>query len=238
MKSRNGRTRAVLVAALACTTTAAAATEATAAPTKVKVRVEGNSRTIFEGSVTTDVHEVTGDASGPHKCDGTNGGAPNTPGPTATGALDDATELAGLDWEGSYDASFDDFIVSRIGPDSATSAKFWGVGLNGKPLEIGGCQQVVAAGDEVLWAYDLFSKDHVLLASSARRVRAGRILRVKVKDGKTGDPVAGASIGGKRTNAGGVAKLRFRTRGTKRLKARRADSVRSNQLNVKVLPRR
>ena len=83
----NTRTGAgtVLALALACGTAATAA-PAIAAPTKVSVRIEGKTKTIFEGAVTTDVHEVdAGDGSGAHKCDGTNGGASPTAGPTATG---------------------------------------------------------------------------------------------------------------------------------------------------------
>jgi hypothetical protein len=234
MNTRTG-TLAVL-AALSC----AAPASAVAAPTEVTVRVEGATKTIFEGTVTTDVHEVNGgDNSGAHKCDGTNGGAGTVPGPTPTGALDDATKLSGLTWQGDYSASFSDFQVNRIGPDAATDKAFWGVGVNGKSLEVGGCQQLVSDGDEVLWAYDLFSKKHVLRAVASHRVRAGRLLTVRVVDTQNGrTPVAGATIGGKRTNADGVVKLRFRTTGTKRLKATKDDSLRSNQLAVKVLKRR
>jgi hypothetical protein len=234
MNTRNG-TLAVLVAALAC----AAPATAGAAPTKVKVRVEGNTKTIFEGAVTTDVHLVDGgDGSGGHKCDGTNGGAGTVSGPTATGALDDAVKLAGLTWNGTYNSSFEDIIVNQIGPDTATQSQFWGVAVGGKSLEVGGCQRVVSAGEEVLWAYDLFSKKHVLKATGGSKVRAGRAYRVKVTDTQNGGIVAGALIGGKKTNASGIATLHFKTKGTKRLKASKSDSVRSNQLTVKVLKKR
>jgi hypothetical protein len=236
MNTRTG-TLAVLGTALAV---ALPATAATAAPAKVTVRVEGATKTIFEGAVTTDAHPVDGgDGTGAHKCDGTNGGAGTVAGPTATGALDDAIKLAGLTWQGDYTASFDDFVVNKIGPDAASTTQYWGVALQGKPLEVGGCQQLLSAGEEVLWAYDLFSKKHVLRAVGPQRVRAGRVVRVKVVDTMNNRvPVKGALIGGKKTNAGGVVKLRFRTTGTKRLKATKSDSVRSNQLNVKVLKRR
>ena len=240
MNTRNGAL-AVLTMAVACAAPAAAATAtAAAAPTKVTVRVEGKTKTIFEGSVTTDVHEVDGgDGTGAHKCDGTNGGANPTAGPTATGALDDALKLAGLTWAGSYSSDFDDFSVSRIGPDTQTDTAFWGVVVAGKSLEVGGCQRIVTTGEEVLWAYDLFSKKHVLRATGGRKVRVGRIYTVKVTDTQNGDvPVAGARIGGKKTNAKGVAKLRFKSRGIKRLKATKSDSIRSNQLTVKVLKKR
>ncbi|MEA2412102.1 MAG: hypothetical protein QOC77_2663 [Thermoleophilaceae bacterium] len=238
MNTRNG-TLAVLTVALACGTTGAtAAVPATAAPTKVTVRIEGKTKTIFEGTVTTDVHEVdAGDGSGPHKCDGTNGGANPAAGPTATGAMDDAVKLAGLTWSGSYDASFQDFLVNQVGPDAATSSQFWGVAVQGKSLQVGGCQAIVTVGDEVLWAYDSFGKK-LLRASGPKTTRVGRLTKVKVIDTEKNKPVAGARIGGKKTNAGGVAKLRFKTPGTKRLKATASKAIRSNQLVVKVLKKK
>jgi hypothetical protein len=234
----NTRTGALVV--LSTALAIAAPTAATAAPTKVTVRVEGATKTIFEGKVTTDVHEVDGgDGTGAHKCDGTNGAANPTAGPTATGALDDAIQLAGLSWVGSYSSDFDDFSVSRIGPDTQTDTQFWGVAVAGKSLEVGGCQRIVQKGEEVLWAYDLFSKKHVLRAIGGGKVRVGKAYKVGVIDTQHGAaPVAGARIGGKKTNAKGVATLRFKSRGTKRLKATKSDSVRSNQLTVKVLKKR
>src|SRR3954452_22881153 len=136
MKTRIG-TLAVLAAVLACA-------PAFAAPTKVNVRVEGAKKTIFEGAVTTDAHPVTGDNTGPHKCDGTNGGAHPTPGPTVTGALDTASRKAGFSWAGSFDPSFEDFLVSRIGPDAKRSSSCWCNAERGEPLQVGGCQFQVA----------------------------------------------------------------------------------------------
>jgi hypothetical protein len=233
MNTRNGAL--AVLAALACAAPAGAA----AAPTKVSVRVEGKTKTIFEGAVTTDVHTVDGgDGTGAHKCDGTNGGAGTVPGPTATSAMDDAVKHGGLTWGGSYNASFDDFIVNQIGPDASTSSQFWGVAVQGKSLEVGGCQKIVTAGQEVLWAYDSFGKK-LLRASGARKVRVGKVLSVKVVDTeKDNAPVKGARIGGKKTNAKGIAKLRFKSVGTKRLKARATKAIRSNQLTVKVLKRK
>jgi hypothetical protein len=228
MKTRIG-TLAVLTAALAL------APAAQAAPTRVKVRVEGATKTLFEGAVTTDAHPVdSGDGSGPHVCDGTNGGAGTVPGPTATGALDDATKVGSLTWSGSYDSSFSDFIVSKIGPDAASSTAFWGVAVQWKSLQVGGCQFKVSPGEEVLWAYDLFNAKHILRLTGPKRVRHGRTIRLKVVDGQTNKPVKGAKVGRKKTNAGGIVKLRVRKKGTKRLKATEPTSVRSNQIAVKV----
>jgi hypothetical protein len=236
MNTRTGAST-VLALALVCGTAATAA-PALAAPTKVSVRIEGKTKTLFEGAVTTDVHEVdAGDGSGPHKCDGTNGGANPAAGPTATGAMDDATKLAGLTWSGSYDASFEDFLVNQIGPDAATASAFWGVAIQGKSLQVGGCQAIVTTGDEVLWAYDSFNKK-LLRASGPKTTRVGKLTSVKVIDTEKGKPVAGAHIGGKKTNAKGIAKLRFKTTGKKRLKATASKAIRSNQLVVKVLKKK
>jgi hypothetical protein len=231
MKTTVG-TLAVLTAALAYSGAAQAA------PATVKLRVEGATKTIFEGKVRTDGQPVTGDSSGEHKCDGTNNGAHATPGPTATGALSTAAEAGSFVWSATWYDSLEDFAVNKIGPDASNDTQFWGVAVDGKPLEAGGCQFQVVTGDEVLWAYDLFSKKHILIASGARRTRVGRTYKVTVVDGQGSKPVAGARIGGEKTNAKGIAKLRFTTRGVKRLKATRADSVRSNQLRVQVLRRK
>lgn len=230
MNTRIG-TLAVLTALLACA-------PAYAAPVKVKLRVEGAAKTIFEGRVVTDAHLVTGDESGPHKCDGTNGGANPTPGPTATGALDDGSDSFNFSWSGSWSDSFEDFVVNQIGPDTATATQFWGLAVNGRDTELGGCQTQVQGRDEVLYAYDAFGKKHLLLLSGPAATRVGRRVSVKVVDGRTGDAVEGATVGGKVTNAKGVARLRFRARGVRRLKARHPDAVRSNRIRVKVQRRR
>jgi hypothetical protein len=229
MNTRNGAL-AVLASAAAfavpATTTASAAT--------VTVRVEGPSSTIFEGPVTPAIQTVDGnDGKGPQKCDGTNGGANPTPGPTATSVMDTAIRGAGRSWQGDFDASFQDFLVNRIGPVSATSSQFWGVAVGGKSLEVGGCQAIVKPGQEVLWAFDSFGKK-LLHASGPRQAKAGKVASIKVTDTEKGTTVAGARIGGATTNANGVAKLRFKHRGTRRLKATAPKSIRSNALVVRV----
>ena len=132
---------------------------------------------------------------------------------------------------------FDDFIVGQIGPDASTDSAFWGVAVAGKSLQVGGCQRVVTSGEEVLWAYDSFDKA-LLHATGPKKVRAGKVLSVKVVDTEKDVPVAGARIGGKKTNSKGIAKLRFKTKGTKRLKATATKAIRSNQLTIKVLKKR
>ena len=140
--------------ALAATLAALGCSTALAAPATVNLRVEGETRTIFEGRVTTDGHAIKQDGSGPHPCDGTNAGANPAPGPTITSALDDA-----IAWDGRWSDGLQDFLVSRIGPDAndVMANQFWGHALNYQASQLGGCQQQVRSGDEVLFAYDFFS---------------------------------------------------------------------------------
>ncbi|RPB03802.1 hypothetical protein L873DRAFT_1800315 [Choiromyces venosus 120613-1] len=58
--------------------------------TKISLRIEGPTSTIFEGTIRTSGHEVTTDSGGTHMCDGRNNNANPTPGGTITTAIDDA----------------------------------------------------------------------------------------------------------------------------------------------------
>jgi hypothetical protein len=208
---------------------------ALAVPVTVQLRVEGASSTIFEGPVTTDGKTIDKDA-GPHPCDGTNGGANPSPGPTMTSALDDAAIAAGFTWDGNWadEFGFEDFLIDRVGPDAADPAtsRFWGIALNFAATQVGGCQQQVQAGDEVLFAYDFFSKSHLLKLTGATTAAVGQPLTVAVTDGKDGSPIEGASVGTAVTDSAGQATLGFDSPGLKRLKAEKADSVRSNAFLV------
>jgi len=214
---------------------------AAASPTVVNVRVEGLASTIFEGPILTDGHTVSTASGGTHVCDGTNLGANPTPGPTATAALDDAAASSAFSWDGTFSTSFDDYFISRIGPDAQTASQFWGILLNYQFTPVGGCQQRVSSGDKVLFAFDAFSKAHFLKLTGPHFARAGQPITVTVTDGQNGTPISGASVGpigntgSATTNAAGQAQVTFASRGVKRVKAERADSIRSNALTVGVL---
>ncbi|MBX5469629.1 MAG: hypothetical protein IRZ21_06995 [Thermoleophilaceae bacterium] len=210
-----------------------AAPAAAAAPVTVNLRVEGLTQTIYEGPVTTDAKQLTKDGTGPHPCDGTNGGANPTPGPTMTTALDDASIQHGFTWDGTW-FGFGDFGIDRIGPDSSDTAnnRYWGYALNYTPSAVGGCQQQVRDGDEVLFAYDFFNKSHLLKLSGPAKAAIGEAITVHVVDGQNGSPVAGATVGGATTNGSGDATLSFAAPGVETLKAEEPSSVRSNALAV------
>jgi hypothetical protein len=223
MKSRIGAL-AALGLALACP-------GANAAPATVNLRVEGADDTIFEGQVKTDGHAIEQDKNGSQPCDGTNGGANPTPGPTVTSALDDAVA-----WDGTFDTSFSDFLVNRIGPDRSTSTQFWGTALNGTATELGGCQVQVKTGDDVLWAYDMFSAKQFLALSGPRTARLDKPFKVTVTDTKNGNkPVKGANVGNvAKTNSKGQATIVGTDKGQLLVKAERKGAIRSNALVVRV----
>ena len=216
---------AVLVALLACAT-------AQAAPVTVNLRVEGSSSTIFEAPVTTDGKTID-KGDGLHPCDGTNGGANPAPVPTMTGALDDAPIPGG--WSGTWNPGYQDFEVQRIGPDaqSIPGGLYWGYTLNYQFPSVGGCQQRVIGGDEVLFTFDSFNKSLLRLAGPSTGVAGGSAI-VTITDGMSGQPLAGATIAGVPGESGADGRLAvpLETAGVRKLKAERAASVRSNTLEV------
>lgn len=219
--------------ALAATLAVTGASAAQAAPVTVNLRVEGLSQTTFEGPVTTDAKTIQMD--GQHTCDGTNNGASTTPGPTMTTALDDASIANGFPWQGTwYESGFQDYGIDSIGPDASdfTNNRYWGYAHNWQAANVGGCQQKVGQGDEVLFAYDYFSKAHLLRLSAPQKAETGQAVSVRVVDGQNDAPVPNASVHGALTGADGRAVLSFGTPGTRRLKAERGDSVRSNAAEV------
>jgi hypothetical protein len=236
------RTAAVLVAA-ALPATSALAAPAAAAPraatatvnaTIVQLRIEGATSTIFEGPVLTTGHDITTAAGGTHHCDGTNGAANPTAGPTATSALDDAARHAGFTYDGTFSTTFDDFFITRIADSPQTATQFWGLLLNGQFTSVGGCQQRVALGDHVLWAFDAFNAAHFLKLTGPHAAHAGQPFTVTVTDLMTGDPISGATVGGQTTAANGTATITA-NQGIRRFKAQQTGSIRSNALTVLVI---
>lgn len=210
----------------------AASTAVQAAPTNVDLRIEAGSSTIYEGPVTTDGKVVSPEGGPNERCDGTNGDANPSPGPVPTSALDDGEGPGNYSWAGDYFPSFEDYSITRIGSQIQNSSQFWGVFVNGVATQVGGCQQIVASGDEVLWAFDAFSKDRTLRLDGPANGTVGEPLTVRVTDGADGAPLSGASVGGSQTGGDGRAQVTYDQAGVYRLKAERSDAVRSNALVV------
>jgi hypothetical protein len=232
MTNRIRGTHAVALAVFAIAAPAAAAD-----PVSVNLRIEGVSRTIFEGSVTTDAHPVsTPSDPNPRACDGTGQGHP--PGPTATSALDTASAIAGFGWDGEWDDSgLKDYYYDQIGPDRINrSTHFWSLWMNWGFASAGGCGQPIKQGDEVLWAYEDFNQSPILRLHAPGTARTGEPFGVRVVDGFDDSPEAGAVVAGATTGADGVATVSFADAGVYRLKAEKPDAIRSNAQVVCVDP--
>ena len=144
------------VATLALTT----ASGASAAPSSTaNVRVEGGTSTLFEGLVTSSGNPVKAASdTTQHHCDGTNLDASPSPGATATGVTTEGLRLAGMDFDGKWFPGFDDYYITRFGPDAENLSAnvYWGILVNDTFTDVGGCQVQVHDGNRVLWAYDAF----------------------------------------------------------------------------------
>jgi hypothetical protein len=236
---------------------------AAAAPITVNLRVEGSTKTLYEGPVSTEgetFQTPTGEAlhEAPHPCDYadnghsenskhevfTNGGTPTG---TPTSALHHAALSAGLAFNAEWSTEYGDFLVTQVGPDINQEIEpfsYWGLYVNDLYAPVGGCQYALAPGNEVLWAYGP-GFTHVLSLSAPQTVNVGTAFTVHIIDARTGSPVSGATIGediggtttpisASQTNAEGNATVTLSQVGTVMLKATAPESVRSNALTVSV----
>ena len=92
-------------------------------------------------------------------CDGINALDPENvaPAPTPTAASADAMALIGETFDGKWYDGFDDYFITRFGPDAEVGAKSWGILVNDTFTSVGGCQYQLDEGDEVLWIYNAFT---------------------------------------------------------------------------------
>ena len=104
--------------------------------------------------------------------------------------------------------------------------------------DLGACNQSVKQGDDVLFAHSNFSQLKVLRLSGPTTATTGESVTVHAEefDGSNGSPASGASVRDATTGADGDATLTFAEKGIYRLKAERADAVRSNSVVLCVDP--
>jgi len=211
-----------------------------AAAAVVEVRVEGVVATLHEGRVETTAHRVDGgDGTGLHACAGPWG---ESPGPTLTGALDDAMRGAGLGWHGTWSDSAGDFLIDAVAGEAATSVDPWSILLNGRPTPVGGCSVRVTEGDRVLLARDAVFRSKTLRLDGPARVEPGEPFAVAVTDERDdGLPVVGATVTAvgpeapaltAESGADGAAALTVSEPGRIGLKATHPDGIRSNAITV------
>jgi hypothetical protein len=151
------------IATLTVATLIIIATSAQAAPTLVNVRIEGRSETLFEGPILTEGHDVKASSDTQERpCDGINSLDPENkmPGATPTAASVDATSLIGETFDGQWYPGYDDYFITRWGPDEQDPAEgtYWGILVNDVFTNVGGCQYELHENDEVLWVYDAFKQ--------------------------------------------------------------------------------
>lgn len=222
MKSR-------FAAAIAVGTVLLAPAAAQAETTKVTVRVEGAEETLFEGRVNTDGHTIDGQV-----CDGTNGGANPSPVAVHTAALDDASKKGGFEWTRSYNPDFSDFLVNSIFDETPATGFFWSAYTNGAFNQVGGCQQKVEAGDEVLYAVANGNEKGVLQLTGPKTATVGKNFKLKVLNGLDKKPFAGVKLGKVKVPANGVLKVKATKKGKFVFKAEAPDAIRSNAVVVSV----
>ena len=215
-----------------------AAPSTLAAPVTVDLRIEGPSRTLFEGPVTTDVRTFHFTSATPHRCDGTaaNQGPSATPVPTRGAALTEAAERAPFTMRGDWDGGFDNPIFKEVGGEDVSydsgTQKYLVEYKNETLAQVGACAAPVGSGDRVLYAHSVYG-DQLLALSGPASARPGGTATVKVTDAATGAAVAGATVGDAVTGADGSATVGpFTQRGDQDLKASKDGAVRSNRLRV------
>jgi len=217
----------------------------------VNVRIEGASVTWFEADLIDSPANVTTPSGGTHPCNGLNNGANPTEGPTATRGLAIAAEEGHFTFDGTFDTEFDDFFITRIASDSETDTEFWGLLLNYQFTPVGGCQQEVKEGDQILWAYNAFNLNAFLKLTPSKPYDDVAVekkdFEVLVIDGSSGDKIEGANVtvvagphGTVGTTVGtsvanGTAELKFEKVGLYEIKAEKPGALRSNGIEVLVI---
>jgi hypothetical protein len=231
------RTSAGLAAGLVVTALLPA-TAMAVEPVTVNLRVEGPSKTLFEGPVSTGVRQFrfTGDATG-HTCDGTAalGGPSATPVPTRGAVLTAAAETAPFALEGTWNDQFGPSFTSIAGEsvafDPATN-RFLSEYENGQFASLGACSDDARDGDDVLFAYGDGSETLLQLAGPVQGTPGGTVT-LKVTNAASGAPVAGASVGGAVSGAdGSVVVGPLASRPHQDFKAAKAGAIRSNRVRV------
>ena len=163
---------------------------ASAAPVTVDLRIEGATRTLFEGPVTTDTAPFVA-SDGPHECGTT---------PTRGAVISTAAQAGAFAMQASWNAqfsspSFETIAGESVGYDAATGRYLASTRTAWVP-QVGACGDPVADGDKVLFAYSRFG-DAVLELSGPATAKPGATVTLKVTAG--GEEVPGATVGGRQT---------------------------------------
>ncbi|KAG0125367.1 hypothetical protein HOY82DRAFT_616618 [Tuber indicum] len=205
--------------------------------TIVSLRIEGSAHTIYEDCVSTAGNIVTTKSGGTHMCDGTNGGAHTTPGGTIISAVDDAVDT----WDGTWSKTMREYFITSINGEAAIAGRFWGLLINDKFGDKGGCQIKVSTGDEVVFALEVPEAFQTILKArrNKRVVRSGHPVQFTVFNAIDGKPVQGARIipGGDMTDEHGKVNVVITgDPGLYSFKATKDKTIRSPTVIIRVTP--
>jgi hypothetical protein len=211
---------------LAAGVLALSAAPALAAPVTVDLRIEGATRTLFEGPVTTDTAPFVA-SDGAHPCGTT---------PTRGAVISAAAQAGRFAMTASWNAQFGSPTFESIEGDNLdydpATGRFLGEYKNGAFASVGACDDPVQAGNQVLFAW-ADGSEQLLALSGPATAKPGETVTVKVTDAGSGAAVAGASVAGVQSGPDGSAVVGpFSDRGDHDLKATKADAIRSNRVRV------
>jgi hypothetical protein len=207
---------------------ALAAAPALAAPVTVDLRIEGATRTLFEGPVTTDVRPFNFTGGEPHAC-----GAVVTSGQViAAAAASTPFTIAGTWNDGFGSPTFDAVAGEDVKFEPATG-RYLGEYMNGVSQDAGSCAVPVTNGDRVLFAFAAFRAKALALSGPAS-ARPGETVTLKVTDAATGAAIEGADVGGAKSAADGSVTVGPLAVGVHDFKAEQAEQIRSNRVRVTV----
>jgi hypothetical protein len=214
------------------------ATAVAADPVTVNLRIEGATKTLFEGPVSTGVRDFrfTNDTTS-HTCDGTPrlGGSSPAAVPTRGAVLAEAADTAPFDLEGTWNDQFGPSLTRIAGEsvafDPATN-RFLAEYENGQFASVGACSDDSHTGDDVLFAYADGSETLLALSGPAQGTPGGSVT-LKVTDAGSGAPVAGATVDGATSGADGTVTVGpLATAPHEDFKASKAGAIRSNRVRV------
>jgi hypothetical protein len=207
---------------------AVVAAPAVAAPVTVDLRIEGATRTLFEGPVTTDVRPFNFTGGEPHAC-----GTAVTSGQVIAAAAE-ATPftIAGTWNDGFGSPTFDSVAGENVTFDPGTG-RYLGEYLNGVSQDMGSCGTPVEPGDRVLFAYAAFGATALALSGPAS-ARPGETVTLKVTDAADGKAIVGADVAGAKSAADGTVVVGPLAAGVHDFKAEKPEAIRSNRVRVTV----
>lgn len=215
----------------------ALAAPASAAPVTVNMRIEGPTRTLFEGPVTTDVRPFHFTGGAEFACDAGTGAV--TRGAVVVAAADTTPFVTSGTWFAGLGPSFAAIDAENVAFDAA-SGRYLIEYKNEQAAMLGACNDPVQDGDRVLFAYAR-DTDPLLKLSGPASATSGASVTLSVADAVTGAAVTGATVAppgstadAPKTGGDGTVAVTVSGPGVARFKATKSETVPSAALSIAV----